>query len=295
MTYKSTCNGAEGQESCSIDTTYKKIKPIEIYSFLDPVCPDCWGLEPITKKLAIEYGDYLTIRTLLGVKHSDSGKTIDKKLKAIKWGKTANLTGMSCDDKVLRDSPPSPLRTSLAVKAAELQGKLAGQRFLRILQEQLFLAQNDINEEDTLMKCAMSAHLDLEEFKKDLSSNGPIKAFQCDRKMTAEMEVTEIPTLVFFNVASEDEGIKVSGHYPYDVYIEILTEMLGEPPTPKSPPDMLQFLKYYHFIATKELAVVYDLEEQEAERELKKLQLKQIVEAVPVKYGTFWRYIGGSN
>lgn len=289
--YKSTCNGSSENQTCSITKANKKVKPIEVYSFLDPVCPDCWGLEPITKKLAIEYGDYLTFRPLIGVNIGDVG-LLDKKLTAIKWGKIASLTGMSCDDKVLQESPPSPLRAALAVKAAELQGRHAGQRFLRILQERLFLARQDINEEGTLLDCALAAKLDLEEFKRDFASKGPIKAFQCDRKMTAEMEVKEIPTLVFFNIENDDEGIKMAGLYPYGVYVQVLTEMLGSVPTPKKPPEITDFLRDYHFIATKELAVVYDMEEQEAERELKKLQLKQLVEAVPVKYGTFWRYIG---
>lgn len=287
---KSTCDGPKGKETCSLNKEGKRLKPIEVYSFLDPVSPECWGLEPITKKLSIEYGDYLSIRTLISVNPNDTTKSLDKK--PSQWGKTASLTGMSCDDQVLRECPPSSLRAALAVKAAELQGRLAGQRFLRILQEHLFLSQQDINSKETLLNCAQTAQLDLEEFRKDLASNGPIKAFQCDRKMKSEMEVREIPTLVFFNVETDDEGIKISGRYPYDVYVQILSEMLGEPPSPKSPPDMIDFLKDYHFIATKEFAVVYDLEESEAERELKKLQLKQLVEAVPVRYGTFWRYIG---
>ena len=39
------------------------------------------------------------------------------------------------------------------------------------------------------------------------------------------MEVTEIPTLVFFNENIEEEGIKITGYYPYDVYVQILEEM----------------------------------------------------------------------
>ena len=66
--------------------------------------------------------------------------------------------------------------------------------------------------------------------------------------------------------------------------------MLEDPPTRSNPPSLEAFLKHYHVVASKEVAVVYNKTIQEAERELKKLQLKQIVEKIPVKHGTFWRY-----
>ena len=40
-------------------------KPIEIYMFIDPLCPECWALEPIIKKLQIEYGKYFSIKHVL--------------------------------------------------------------------------------------------------------------------------------------------------------------------------------------------------------------------------------------
>ena len=38
---------------------------LEIYMFIDPLCPECWALEPIMKKLQIEYGKYFTIKHVL--------------------------------------------------------------------------------------------------------------------------------------------------------------------------------------------------------------------------------------
>jgi hypothetical protein len=105
------------------------------------------------------------------------------------------------------------------------------------------------------------------------------------------MDVTQIPTLIVFNDKTDDDGIKISGRYSYDVYVEILREMLGFPIEPSPLPDLEEFLSIYSFVATKEVSVVYQISNEEAEKQLKRLVLQQKVERVPVKYGTFWRYI----
>ena len=106
------------------------------------------------------------------------------------------------------------------------------------------------------------------------------------------MEVQEIPTLVFFNENAEDEGIKITGLYPYEVYEQILEEMLSEQPIKNQPPPIESFLKYFKVVASKEIAVVYNMSISQVDREMKKLLLLQKVEQLPAKYGTFWRYIG---
>ena len=106
------------------------------------------------------------------------------------------------------------------------------------------------------------------------------------------MEVHEIPTLVFFNENVEDEGIKITGTYPYEIYVQILEEMMTEKPIQASPPSIETFLEYFKFVASKEIAVVYNMSISHVDREMKKLVLKQKVEQIPAKYGAFWRYIG---
>jgi predicted DsbA family dithiol-disulfide isomerase len=269
-------------------------KPLEIYLFIDPLCPECWALEPIIKKLLIEYGHYFTLRHILSGKLATLNLTKKQKFENIAqiWERTASRYGMSCDGSLWLENPIStPYAASIAIKAAELQGRRAGIRFLRKLQEVLFLEKQNICDPAVLIECAKSVQLDVDEFMKDLHSNSAAKAFQCDLKITSEMEVHEIPTLVFFNENIEDEGIKISGYYPYEIYVELIHEMLGFEPEPSSPPPLESFLSYFNFVATKEIAVVYDMTLNEVEREMKKLQLRQIVERVPVKYGTFWRYI----
>ena len=272
-------------------------KPVEIYIFIDPLCPQCWGMEPVLKKLQMEYGP------IISIKHVLTGKLVtpsfQKELQAPSqladvWEKTASRTGMSCDgDLWLTNAIPStmPYNASLAIKAAELQGKKNGIRFLRKLREYLFLKKKNISEIDILVECAEASGIDPQEFLQDINSEAAAKAFQCDLKITQEMDVQEIPSLVIFNEKIEDEGIKISGIYPYEVYISILSEIIPDMPDPEPLPDIEYFVRFFNLVATREIAVVYNMKESEVEKEMKKLQLRQLVQRIPGKQGTFWKYI----
>jgi len=282
----SACESSSNK-SCSIsNTANKKLKPIEIYAFLNPICPESWAMEPNMKKLIAEYGHYFTMRTILGY-------GIDHANKSAQWGKTAQMPEMPFNEHC--HDVKSCYRASLAVKAAEFQGKYAGERFLRVLREQLFIDTQDINSDAVFNECAKRAKLDLSEFKNDMESSRPIKGLQCDRKITNEMDVNELPTLVFFNSYDDNEGIKIAGRYPYSVYVQILTEALGEQPKKQLLPDIEDFLKKHRLVATQEIALVYDKATEEILKELKKLRLKQVVTPIHVKYGTFWRYINNTT
>lgn len=298
--YEAQCNSLLGycgpQEEMSTSEDSFRSVSIEIYTFLDPLCPECWAFEPILKKLQIEYSKYVRIRYFVSGQSlkqfcSPINKTTNVRKIARNWEKVALQTGMSCDGDIwLEDPITSTYKTSLAIKAAELQGRQAGIKFFRKIRESLFLNKMNIAKEENLILCAKLAGLDINEFKRDLNSKLAIKALKCDIKASREMEVEYTPTFVFFNNNVNDEGIKISGLYPYNIYEEILTTMLGYTPTKQEKIPLEQFLATYQFVATKEIAVVYDLTMEEAEKQLKKLVLKQKVEMVPVKYGTFWRY-----
>jgi predicted DsbA family dithiol-disulfide isomerase len=246
--------------------------------FIDPLCPECWALEPIIKKLHIEYGRYFSIKHVLSgrIANLNFSKRKNYEVIAELWEKTASRSGMSCDGSLWLENPvASPYIASVAIKAAELQGRRAGIRFLRKLQEKLFIGKQNISHIEVLTSCAENAGLDVEEFISDFHSESAAKAFQCDLKITNEMEVQEIPTLVFFNENAEDEGIKITGPYPYEVYVQILEEMLSEEPEKNQPPPLEKFLEYFKLVASKEIAVVYNMSISQVEREMKQLVLLQ--------------------
>ncbi|EDL63738.1 hypothetical protein BSG1_15218 [Bacillus sp. SG-1] len=262
--------------------------------FIDPLCPECWALEPILKKLHIQYGQYFRIKNVLSGKLTALNLTNKKKQENIanQWEKTASRSGMSCDGNLWFENPiDSPHLASIAIKAAELQGRHAGIRFFRKLQENLFLGKQNVSNLEVLTDIADHSKLDLQEFKNDVHSESASKAFQCDLRITAEMDVDEIPTLVFFNENIEDEGIKVTGMYPFEVYVQILEEMLSIRPEPQPLPSLEYFLEYYQLVATKEISVVYDMSIDQVEKTMKKWMLQKKVEKIPAKHGTFWRYL----
>ncbi|SDZ75445.1 Predicted dithiol-disulfide isomerase, DsbA family [Thalassobacillus cyri] len=292
MSWKAT--GASQEQSSAQFGFFDLLKrPLELYLFVDPLCPECWSIEPIIKKLTIEYGRFFTIKPIISGKMTSLHKKNVEKPYHLKkeWDKTANRTGMCCDGDIWLENPvSSPLITSLAIKAAELQGKKSGMRFLRKVQEYVFLDKKNISDEEVLVECAEKSNLDVDEFRKDLYSDTARRALQCDFKLTREMDVESIPALVLFNQSEEEAGLKISGSYPYEIYVNVLKEMLQKDPKPARKPTLEAFMQHYKFVATKEIAVVYDWTEQQAKREMKKLVLKQIVKEVPVKHGVFWKY-----
>ena len=286
-------------EPASFYISDNKKKLLEIYMFIDPLCPECWALEPIIKKLQMEYSNYFTLRTYVGNKLKSLNQPQgSKKASHIKemvrsYNETATRTGMPCDGDVwIENNPCTPYLSLLAIKAAELQGKAIGSKYLRRLREALFLKKENIADSLVLIECSRKVKgMDVEEFKKDLNSQGASKAFQSDVKTTKEMDVNIVPTLVFFNDDVDEPGLKVSGLYDYEIYVGIMEEMAGKK-LEKCPPMSLEaFLKFYQLVASKEISVVFDWSLDEVERQMKRLKLRQKVEKVPVKYGTLWRYI----
>lgn len=256
-------------------------KPIEIYVFTDPLCPDCWSLEPYIRKLSLEYGYFFTIRPIIS-SHTKSIHTTN--LKHSSYRRLKQVPHHVSDNTLLFPS------LALAIKAAELQGKSAGRSFLRKVQENFFLKEENITDLKVLIECAESANIDIDEFKKDLHSAPARKAFQADQKITKEMDIEDTPSIVIFSQYVEDQCVKVSGMNSYDIYVLLLKKMLQSNPYPNKKPPIEQFLAYYDVIHIKELAIIYDLTLNETEQVLKKLQLKQTVKKILKDNDIFWKY-----
>lgn len=250
------------------------IKPIELYIFVDPLCPEAFGMQAVLRKLQLEYNHYFTWRFVLSTELTS--------LNSLSTRTKGCISGIELDIN-------HPVLPSIAIKAAELQGKRAGARYLNKLQEYVLLNYQDVNSYATLLKIAEEVQLDMAEFTVDFGSKEAARAFQCDLYIKREMEVDEVPSIVFFNECIEDEGLKVGGNYAYEVYEEILQEMLDIQLISQPLPSIEELFAKYQTLSTNEVAFIYSMTEQAAERELKKRMLLQKIERIQTDHATLWR------
>lgn len=248
---------------------YFESRPLELYVFIDPSCHECWHLQPILRRLQIDYERYFTLRVVLRTSLPSLNCTLENH--------------GECEEKAHSAFP------SIAIKAAEFQGKRAGLKFTSKLFEYANLKEKNVNAFSVLVEIAKVIQLDVDEFMRDFASKNVHRALQVDLYMAKEMEVDYAPTFVFFNENIEDEGLKVSGLYSYDIYEQIIEELIGQPIYPDPPPPLEDLFKRFDTLATKEIADIYRMPEKAAERELKKRLLQQHVERLSIQDTTLWR------
>jgi predicted DsbA family dithiol-disulfide isomerase len=247
-------------------------RPIELYVFIDPTCSECWGLQPILRKLQVAYEKYFTLRVILRTSLP-----------------TMNLPCTINDSSYETCEKSHPSFPSIAIKAAEFQGKRAGQRFISKLFEYSYLKSRNVTSFSVLVEIAELLHLDVNEFIRDFTSKNVHRSLQIDFFMAQEMEVEHAPTFVFFNSNIEDEGLKISGIYEYEIYVQILEELIGQTIIPDCPPPLETLFSRFDTLTTTEIASIYGITEKSAERELKKRLLQQHVERIAFNETTLWR------
>ena len=269
-------------------------KSIELYVFIDPLCKNCWDFSTLLKKFHLEYGQYFSSTFIPVNRYYTTKKLLEKRPSQLSfvWEKTASRSDILCDDHLWIDNKELyPYYSAIAIKAAELQGRIAGVNYLKKLQEYYFLMDLDITNKEILIQCAEDIDIDVKEFVEDLHSPLSIKAFQCDVKVTKEMHVTEIPSVVFFNENIEEEGLKVTGFESYQTYVNILKLMTNGKLEKRDLPELIEFIKFQPFVTIDELCTIYEQPTHRMELELKKLILLRKVKKIVQKDATYFQYV----
>jgi len=119
----------------------KTIKPLQVLYFTDPVCSTCWIIQPLLRKLHLEYGKYLQIKYCMGgLLPSWDGYnrgTIKKPSDAAKhWEDVCKQHDIPLDGDVWFEDPlPSSYPPSIAFKAPQMQDNAKTIKFPPIIKK----------------------------------------------------------------------------------------------------------------------------------------------------------------
>jgi predicted DsbA family dithiol-disulfide isomerase len=253
---------------------------VEVRYYTDPACPWSWALEPIVRRLMVEFGDGLSWTYVMGglARNYDEGATGDRagvySRQVAHWLDVADVGAMPLDPRLWTEGPiVSSYPACMAVKAAAEQGE--AYRYLRELREGLMCFRRKLDTTEALVEAARGAGLNVERFRVDLGSNAIVEAFGNDLEDFRSRGL-ELPSIVIGDRV-------VAGFAPYEEF----RDAAGEAPAAGSP-SPLEALRRFGRMATREVEEVCGLRGPQASAELWRLALDWQVKPVRVLTGELW-------
>ena len=281
--------------------------PIEIVEFTDPYCTWCWGSEPVLRHALEAYGDRISLRFVMGGLVADRATFYDpangiggeqwERQIAAHWVEASGRHGMPVDmvhfERVLGMSSTYP--ANIAYEAAKLQDPALADRYLRRLREAAALEGLAIHEPAVLADLAAGLGLDRERFERDFS--GPaVDAFAADRAVCAKYGVHGFPAFLVRVGAREQ---LLPGYRSFQ-QIAGLIDLLAGTPVPRRrlafrDEVVLGFVDKYGSAATREVAEVFEVEDDAADDALQRLTAAGLLECEAAETGRLYRTVAGEG
>ncbi|MDM8562585.1 DsbA family protein [Candidatus Marithioploca araucensis] len=266
-------------------------KVLEIVSFTDPYCTWCWGSEPILRKIQEVYGKQVSISFVMGGlvedirNFSDPGAGIGGeqwyKQVAEHWAEASRHHNMPVDVEVyydIKDDVFSTYPACIAFEAAKLQSEEMGKLYLRRLREAAAAERMAIQHSDVQVALADEIGLNRDIFLENIQSKKAENAFREDIAECLQRGVRGFPS---FLLRGFGEEILLRGYTPYQTFDnwfrELSKNQLEQKELQAGVPQVFDFISRYGKIAPIEVACVYDMAFEDAQKLLKQMTKKGIV------------------
>lgn len=215
---------------------------VEIVYFTDPLCCWSWAIEPHWQRMLQEHQAQLSVTYVMGGL-LPSWNSFEDNINSIKrpaqmgplWMQASHISGVPINTAIWHINPPaSSYPACIAVKCAAMQSALAGERYLRLLRENLMLHGQDISRQDVLVHtaeqlAAAAPQFDVLRFEQDLVSEEGLEAFRRDVQTTQHYNIQRFPSLLFRRKGYP--SVLVTGYKPYEVWQQAL-QQVGCTPQP---------------------------------------------------------------
>lgn len=267
-------------------------KEINLQYFSDPICSTCWVVQPLLRKLILEYGHYFNVENRMGGllpswENFNRGNISKPADVAPHWEEECLLYGMPIDGDIwLEDPLNSSYPPSIAFKAAQLQDSDLAALFLRRIKELLFVEKTNIVDVDFLSKVAFEIGLDSARFLKDYEQ----KAKDCfieDLRLASELKVNMLPTLIFTN--KQQEQVVTTGHQSYQDLERVILKLI--PNAKKQKVDITPEYLFNRFatMTNKEFSFITDTSMENSINTLNDLFKGGFIDKYESKNGVLWK------
>ena len=221
---------------------------------------------------------------------------------AAHWMDVSDEAGMPFDPRIWFEGPiRSTYPACMAVKAAAEQSADGGYAYLRALREGLCCFRRKLDATEALVEEARRVRLNVERFRIDLGSNAVVEAFGTDLEEARDVpeearaagkvkrmegkERVSFPSMVFVGADGARHG--VYGYQPYEAY-RAAAEAAGAQVADAERPGIVEALRRFGRMATREVEVVCGLPEPRAAAELWRLAAEWQVKPIRVLTGHLW-------
>ncbi len=264
--------GETGEEEMEVIDFNQPQKSVQLYYVTDPICSHCWAIEPVLRRFVEQYGHYFNFHTVMGGLlekwHDgpiDPANGIYKPADvAGHWREVGQHSRMPIDGSLMIDNPVQssypPSRVFKIIQKNHSDAKAF--EYLRRAREALFAFNQNIAEKSVMIEIVNQLGLDGEAIVSEAEQSVGQQLLDEDFALARKLGVRGFPTIMMIN--EENKGVKIAGGRPFEYYVNGLKQALNqEELQPKSIPSLADMLEKEKLLFSKEIEVMYDLEQSE--------------------------------
>lgn len=274
--YSGICKPSEENEIETINFDVSAPN-LTLYYVTDPMCSHCWAFEPTLNKLLVQYGHLFNFQMVMGgLLEAWGDGPIDPANGIYKpsdvtphWQEVGNYSRMPIDGTIMEIDPvQSSFPASRLYKAIQhVDSPTAAIKFTRLVREAVFVFNKNISDKAVLKHIVEDLYkgdntIDVDSILNIADSDIGQNLLAEDFNLVSQLGVRGFPTIVIVN--KDNQGTKIVGARSLETYIDAL-EKLDTSITiePNRLPKLSLYLNEQSSLFSKEIEVMYDIEEKD--------------------------------
>lgn len=274
--YSGICKPSEENEIETINFDVSAPN-LTLYYVTDPMCSHCWAFEPTLNKLLVQYGHLFNFQMVMGgLLEAWGDGPIDPANGIYKpadvtphWQEVGNYSRMPIDGTIMEIDPvQSSFPASRLYKAIQhVDSPTAAIKFTRLVREAVFVFNKNISDKAVLKHIVEDLYkgdntIDVDSILNIADSDIGQNLLAEDFNLVSQLGVRGFPTIVIIN--KDNQGTKIVGARSLETYIDAL-EKLDTSITiePNRLPKLSLYLNEQSSLFSKEIEVMYDIEEKD--------------------------------